>query len=439
MAIVLLRGSDARAIKFSHIVLDGVEGSKTNSNVHQLLQLENRNRSVAAPGGSIRHQTRNHPGGCRLKQEQPGHDGHPEPALTNQMGDGLSISVTSTASGSGKFLSLEGLRGVLALLVCIGHLGLNTVTNKIGVTVRFGLSVDVFFALSGFVLCYSNYFGRRSFHRFVVGRFARLYPIHALTLVAMTLIYLALERQVDAWQFVQQVFLVHNIGLWPNRLPPNFPNWSISVEFWISILFFIALQTRRFRLPILLLVAMIPAALMTKFIDGDAQNAFSIVNLGLLRGIIGFSVGSAAFLVFERIGDKIILPSFAVYVLLVMLGAFFLLEDWTRTTVILFYAVLLVCLTSLAANDHATILSSRPFVMLGAISYSIYLLHIPIYSALSLAIGDGLSRGSTKFFLLLVVLTVSYLSYRWIERPSQRIILKTLGAETISNRSSPTR
>jgi hypothetical protein len=33
--------------------------------------------------------------------------------------------------------------------------------NKVGVTVHFPLAVDVFFALSGFVLCYSNYFGRR--------------------------------------------------------------------------------------------------------------------------------------------------------------------------------------------------------------------------------------------------------------------------------------
>jgi peptidoglycan/LPS O-acetylase OafA/YrhL len=362
------------------------------------------------------------------------HPGHAGPTSATELGGGLSTTVTSTASGSGKFLSLEGLRGVLALLVCVGHLGLNTVTNKIGVTVRFGLSVDVFFALSGFVLCYSNYFGRRSFYRFVVGRFARLYPMHLLTLVAMTFIYLDLGKQVDAWQFVQQIFLVHNIGLWPNRLSPNFPNWSISVEFWISILFFIALQTKRFRLPILLLVAIIPAALMTKFIDGDAQNAFSIVNLGLLRGIIGFSVGSAAFLVFEKIGDKIILPSFAVYVPLAILGTFFLLEDWSPMTVVLFYSVLLICLTSLA-----TILSSRPFVVLGAISYSIYLLHIPIYSALALVIGDNSSRGVTKLFLLFVVLIVSYLSYRWIERPSQRIILKRLGAATISNRNNSTR
>jgi peptidoglycan/LPS O-acetylase OafA/YrhL len=337
----------------------------------------------------------------------------------------LSIPNSSTAAGTGKFLSLEGLRGILALLVCLGHLGLNTVTNKIGVTVRFGLAVDVFFALSGFVLCHSNYFGRRSLNRFVVGRIARLYPLHAVTLVAMVLIYLASERQVDGWQLVQQVLLVHNIGLPPPSLPPNFPNWSISVEFWISILFFAMLQVKRFRIPILLIVAVAPAVLVTNYIGGDAKNVFSVVNYGLLRGIAGFAVGAAAFLVFERVGNKIKVPPFAIYVLLAMLATFFLLEDLSRATVIIFYAFLLVALVSIAANDGATILSSRPLVFLGAISYSIYLLHIPTYSALSLAIGDDSVRGASKLFVIIIVLAVSYLSYRWVELPSQRIILNS--------------
>jgi hypothetical protein len=39
MVIVLLRGADARTHNFDYdyIVLDGIEGPKTNSNVHQLL------------------------------------------------------------------------------------------------------------------------------------------------------------------------------------------------------------------------------------------------------------------------------------------------------------------------------------------------------------------------------------------------------------------
>lgn len=370
------------------------------------------------------------PSGGLSKQEQRPRQfesARPTPAGDTKITDELEISIPTTTSGSQKFLSLEGLRGILALLVCLGHLGLNTMTNKIGVTVRFGLAVDVFFALSGFVLCYSNYFGRRTFKRFAVGRIARLYPMHVLTFVAMTVIFMALQKPVNDWQVVQQAFLVHNIGLWPNDLPPNFPNWSISVEFWVSILFYAVLRDRRLRLPLLLVIAGMPVLFVTNYIYGDAQNAFSVVNLGLLRGIAGFAVGAAAYLVFEKIGNKAVLPATIVYLLLAALGFFFLLEHWSTTTVVLFYAVLLTNLVLLAANDQATLLSSRAFVLLGAISYSIYLSHIPILSVFSLAFGDDLVRGVAKPFLVLVVLAVSYLSYKWIERPSQRLILDWFG------------
>jgi peptidoglycan/LPS O-acetylase OafA/YrhL len=62
-----------------------------------------------------------------------------------------------------KITSIEGLRGVLALLVCLGHLGLNTVAGLFGITIRTGFAVDIFFVLSGFVLARSYYFGKRSF------------------------------------------------------------------------------------------------------------------------------------------------------------------------------------------------------------------------------------------------------------------------------------
>jgi peptidoglycan/LPS O-acetylase OafA/YrhL len=159
----------------------------------------------------------------------------------------------------------------------------------------------------------------------------------------------------------------------------------------------------------------------------DVQNAFGFLNFGLLRGAAGFSVGAAAYLLFEKAGQHFVLPAFAIYFLLASLAYFFLIESWSQTTVILFYAVLFVCLISFAANDHITILSSRPVVLIGSISYSIYLLHIPIYSILSLAFGDSLVRGPGKLPVLAIVLASSYLSYRWVERPSQYYILRWFG------------
>jgi peptidoglycan/LPS O-acetylase OafA/YrhL len=41
---------------------------------------------------------------------------------------------------------------LLALLVCLGHLGLNTIAGHMGLFVRFGAAVELFFVLFGYVL-----------------------------------------------------------------------------------------------------------------------------------------------------------------------------------------------------------------------------------------------------------------------------------------------
>src|SRR5262249_2168392 len=288
-------------------------------------------------------------------------------ALIERRADALAAPPTGYAEG--KFLSLEGLRGVLALLVCIGHLGLNTIANKVGVTVYFGLAVDVFFALSGFVLCHSNYFGRRSLRRFIVGRFARLYPLHAITLLLMMVLLSASRESVSAINAIQSAFLVHNVGLPPNLLSLNFPSWSISVEMWVSILYFFALQGKdmTFRIPLLLAAILVPMLLVPDYIKGDALNALSYLNLGIVRGIAGFSAGEIAFLLFDRYGRNLKVPAMVTHCLLACLVLFFILDKWSVITLVMFYSVLIAVLVSLAANDRVTLLSTAPFVLLGTI------------------------------------------------------------------------
>jgi peptidoglycan/LPS O-acetylase OafA/YrhL len=338
-----------------------------------------------------------------------------------------------------KLLSLEGLRGMLAILVCVGHLGLNTIVNKVGLTIHFGLAVDVFFALSGFVLCYSNYFGRRSIQRFVVGRFARLYPLYVLTLLSMSIMYPALGNNFSGTEFIESLTLLQNVGLPPNRLTFNFPAWSISVEMWVSVMFFFVLQNKSLRvcLPLLLFAAVTPVLLVPLYIAGDAQNAFLVLNLGIMRGIAGFSAGAIAFLLFDRFDQTFIFRPIVQYVFLLILAGFFLLEEWPYGVPIIFYAVLVAVLVSLAANDRSTVLCASPMVFLGAISYSIYLLHIPIYSALSLLFTDNGVRGSIKAFVLVVILIGSWASHKWIERPSQRSIVSLFYQRT--NQTSASR
>jgi peptidoglycan/LPS O-acetylase OafA/YrhL len=325
-----------------------------------------------------------------------------------------------------KYFSLEGLRGVLALLVCCGHLGLTTLTQRFGFAVRFGLAVDVFFALSGFVLCHTSYFGRRTWREFAVGRIARLYPLHALTAIAVLAMAPARGVGVTTFEVAQQLTLTHNVGLPPNRFALNFPAWSISVEFWIALLFFALMSSRRWRWPWLLLIAVSLPIAFPDLTQGEAQNVLGVANLGLLRGIAAFSVGALAYLAYEHYGHRLSLPTAVPYALLAALVGLLTLPSWSVPATLAFYGLMFTLLVTLAANDGATILHSRALVWLGTVSYSVYMLHMPIYFALQLAVGDSVLRGAGKPFVIANVLAAAYLSHRWVEVPCQRVIREAL-------------
>lgn len=321
-----------------------------------------------------------------------------------------------------RFLALEGLRGALALLVCCGHLGLNTVAGHIGASVQFGRAVDVFFALSGFVLCHTNYFGRRTLASFAIGRLARLYPLHVVAMALMAVASQAIGVWEAPWVVAQQLALAHNLGPQaPYTL--NFPNWSISVECWVSLLFFVILRRRAHRAVLLALLVAAPVLGIPGLLQDDAQTSAGWVNLGMARGVAGFATGALAYLLFERVRQRAVVPWPVGAAAVAGLAIFFLLPGWSRPLSAVFYATIAIALVALASNGR-TLLACAPMVFLGRISYSIYLLHIPIYALLTLAFGEAVVRGGGKGGVIAAVLVASAASWRWIERPAQRRILR---------------
>ena len=244
----------------------------------------------------------------------------------------------------------------------------------------------------------------------------------------MVALLLFVGQRVLFAEVFQSLALIQNIGLPPNRLFLNFPSWSISVEIWISILFFFVLQKRSapILVPSLFIGIVGPIVLYPRYISGDASNIFTYLNCGLLRGIAGFSAGSIAFMAFNRWGKRFELSSALwLYGLIAVLSYFFISDNRGVMHWLMFYATLIMTLTVLAANDNKSIFATPPFVFLGTISYSIYLLHVPIYNALNLLLGDELTRGIGKGLVLACVLAISYASYRWVERPSQNVIVRS--------------
>src|SRR5207344_165994 len=103
---------------------------------------------------------------------------------------------------SASYLSnLTPLRGIAALLTVIFHVDLFMGGALVPPQFSLGLSrmylmVDFFFILSGFILCYvyGKYFAESvssaEFRKFSIARFARVYPLHLVTLVYIFLLYI---------------------------------------------------------------------------------------------------------------------------------------------------------------------------------------------------------------------------------------------------------
>ena len=114
------------------------------------------------------------------------------------------------------------------------------------------VAVQFFFVLSGFIffMFYRNRILEQTinFRNFLILRLTRLYPLHLLTLIfvlAMQYFYnhnfseYFIYKSNDFINFVAHFFLIQEWGLIGETGSFNAPSWSISVELFLYISFFI--------------------------------------------------------------------------------------------------------------------------------------------------------------------------------------------------------
>ncbi len=305
---------------------------------------------------------------------------------------------------------------------------------------RFG--VDLFFILSGFVLAHvylaAREEGRFDFPRFILARFARIYPLHVATIALLALAALGAwfmgvpfsPQDFPLADLPANLLMVHAWGFAPNP-GWNGPSWSISAE-WFAYLAFpaylmiaIALTGR----PIILLGIAIASFLLFNQIH---QSLFgeslpmATERFGVLRIIPEFLIGMALYRLGCRItlGRNLALAGFAVSLVVYLMSAHW---AWDDRIIALLGAPLIYTLAEL--DRHARRAPSRdPVRYLGEISYSIYMLHVPFFMiAFNLLqdvfglIGDTIST-FVLLALLMAMLVASSAAYEWLEKPSRHVI-----------------
>jgi peptidoglycan/LPS O-acetylase OafA/YrhL len=334
---------------------------------------------------------------------------------------------------------LTFLRFIAASAVVVFHFGRNTRSLAWANALwdHSNVAVSFFFVLSGFIL--AHVYGAKGIRRaldFYVARIARIVPIYWLALLLVVL-YEPRQGPLITWWVWLSAGLLQSWWIGYSQIL-NVPGWSLSVEVFFYLLF-----------PLLLHWL---ARLRTRTLLSTAATAWSL-NLALhviiyrwtdpyqfpyLRDFTFYSpfthlatfvVGIAGGIVFDR--WRASLRRWAMP-LMVASTALFLVAVLLPNPAIkymhngLLAPVFLVFLWGLGANPDlvvARVLRLPPLVLLGEVSYGIYILQLPvryICSALVLRFSLSVDASFAVYYLMLVA--VSVWTYRQLERPSRESI-----------------
>jgi peptidoglycan/LPS O-acetylase OafA/YrhL len=360
---------------------------------------------------------------------------------------------------------VDAMRGIAALAVALFHgmlvlyVGVNAVAGHpasrfdrlasyLSWPTHYGyVGVMLFFVLSGFVIHLPYAGGKRSFafNSYFVRRFLRIYPPYAaalvLSIVVATHIHVGRAFPVDIETLTRSFLFVQNYPHYGGAagelawLQPagNLALWSLPVEFELYLVYpLLLLLMHRLSLTKAML-AIGAVSLLASLVDlfvahprGESTNWANYLPTFMHYWIV-WSAGAwlAELLVTERLPrwNARWTVVFAAATLLALANRKPLLPNDFSDYVLM---VVFVCaMVWLAANANVTARfhNSNPLVKLGDISYSLYLIHMPIFLTIE-ALWMHLHGGArpTNYLVsvaaVLAAIPIAYVFSLLFERPS---------------------
>ncbi|MCL6682704.1 acyltransferase family protein [Sphingomonas alba] len=326
---------------------------------------------------------------------------------------------------------IDGLRAFAVLAVIFYHFGLSGFSGGY-------VGVDVFFVISGFlitqILVREHELGRYSIVKFYERRVRRIIPA-LLVLLALTLaagwIFLAPAEYSDLGKSTLSALgFVSNIKFWRGSgyfdqaaVRPILHTWSLAVEeqFYIFYPLLLALLYRlgkRWIGPVILTGLAVSLLLSAAGVFLSPSATFFLIPTRAWELMVGAVLALGLVPGIARRGAAEILAIVGT----IMLAASVLLYD--QRTFFPGLAALLPCLgTALLIHSGSgqetrvkALLSWRPIVVVGLMSYSLYLYHFPIHIYAVRLLSRELTPTDAAIGIALTFV-LAFLSWRYVERP----------------------
>jgi peptidoglycan/LPS O-acetylase OafA/YrhL len=331
---------------------------------------------------------------------------------------------------------IQVLRGIAVSLVVLFHSG--TIPVPAGY-----LGVDVFFVISGFLI--TSHIIRDvdgkifSLARFYMRRARRLLPATYCTLLVTTLaapFFLVpsswgnyIKSLFGALTFTANIFLWLQTGYFEQdaAFKPLLHLWSLSIEeqYYLILPLFLLIAPNRWRMPLISIVLLSSATLCVLLVPYKPSATFFLLPTRVWELMIGsFLAGvvakqpkldAPAALKVVATAIVILIPFFPID----QLHPFQFSESQLHPR---FDAILVTCATAVLLTGCDEWLSRLPITralsLAGDWSYSIYLVHWPLYA---FATNACLGRVPTTTALLLIPISygLGYLQYRYVEQRFQ--------------------
>lgn len=370
--------------------------------------------------------------------------------------------------------NLTALRGIAAILVATMHfhffLGGIVPYKNAGMVDKLYLMVDLFFIISGFIMCYvyeahfTEGLLKTKYKNFIIARLARIYPLHVFSLsvelvICFFLISLSKFQLLPSWHQhlyrfdaipIQLLFLqtigIFNFDTW------NAPAWSLSAEWWAYVffpflfLFFQGIGYKKWHLTFgialfgWLNIEYVLAPLQP-FMNHppNPKNISLDVNwyFGTIRGLVGFIAGMSIWQLYKQSKFEKLLSNGWSLLVLVMGSVWSMQYKLSDTiTVVLFSIVILS--TAYGSKSIDRFYKIPIFKKLGEWSFSIYMWHMVLINMVTAFFimnrtnkvkgilrpidGSYLEKWAFLLIFLISVSCIGYLSHRYIETPTRRYI-----------------
>lgn len=351
-------------------------------------------------------------------------------------------------------LLLDLARGLACLWVFFFHVGnlFDDSSPTIAYIASFGhLGVPMFFVISGYVITHSAESSRqanRSALIFLKNRFKRIYLTYWASLVVILLLPFLLEllssfktgtyvepesliARYTLWEWVNVVLLTKVFWANSSNLASEFAAintvfWTLAIEFQFYLVVFLALCLGKFYRHTIALVTL--ASLLAMVIPNDVNFGFFIHHWPSFAVGIGLAYlhQNGIQLHLDSIRNRMLLISltaatlaFAAYVHPIGIRDNHLVFSSIFGALLWLFSDLEIVLQRLKkSNSRVVYFLLEPWLVLGAMSYSAYLLHLKLYLLAFMFVSQIFDTGSAALGLgtILLTLVLTYPFYYFVER-----------------------